>query len=706
MVKKFDVMKLISENNINKIIKNIKQIPLDKPIHLQYYLIHYAGYLNRLDLLKAILKQNNKWDYPNEEGMTIAHIASLNGFCDIISYLINEFGEDILKVTDIKNNNILHYLVYFPHCLDLIKSINLKKYINQLNANNYTPLMIALENLSEYVNIKITKSPNTFRQLNISSHKMNYDQNNTFYQSILFLLKNKADLNIQTNLPPLLTACKNNMEDIVDLFLEYNCDTNIIDKDGRTAIGYAIYNSNFSLIKKLIDNKADINKYMRLGENFLPMLSLVYCSDEIINHILNLKINYNYTDYQNNTLAHIVLLNAHEFPHKIIKTILSNTDNYNKINLDGNSIAMLLFMKLPNKQILDLKDIIQKRKINIYQKNYENMSVKDYIEQREYKEEIYEIIENNITDSEDSIIELPEYEYANYNLFKNYQFDTYITLLVLLNRNPELTIPIVDRNDLFDIDKYLYKNFDTDKFKKQTINKIYTAILYYIPEILTTDIVWFNKEYYIFTDHHEQSFKEALKNKKRFIVCTLGFYLHDNKSGHANILIYDKKFNTLERFDPEGIMLYETLDDMDKFIQSKFKKIINTKFTYICPKNYTIINSFQKMSDEINILKKKTGDVKGFCQAWVFWYLEMRILNKNIHPLKLVPKLLNSLIKLNPEISILEYIRNYANNLRKELSDIMIEFGVPEKLINNDNYPEEVYKLLGNKFIQSIKELV
>ncbi len=694
-------MKLISENKINIIIKNLKKIPLDKPIHLQYYLIHYAGYLNRLDLLKAILKNNNKWDYKNEDGMTIAHIASLNGYCEIISYLIEQYNDDIFKVIDNKGNNIIHYLVYFPNCLTLItKYIN--KYINNINYNNISPLLIALQNLTQEINIKIIKSPNTFRQLNTVSYKINYTKDNIFYQSIIYLLENGADLNLTLDKPPFIIACQHNMEDIIDIFLKYNCNINIIDKDGRSGLGYAIYNSNFSLIKKLIDNKADINKFMRLGENYLPIMALTYCSDNIIEYIFQQNINYNYTDYQNNTIAHIILLNSHEYSYKLIKLILNNTKDFNKINLDGNSIYMLIFSKLCNNDILDLKNILNKRKINLNIKNNENLTAKDYIEQRNDKDEIFELINNNITDSEDSIIELPKYEYANYNLFKNYQFDTYLTLLVLLQRNKDLIVPIINRNDLYDIDKYLYKDFSSDKYKRQMINKIYTSILYYIPEILTTDIVWFNKDYYIFTEHHTKSFKDAIKKDKRFIICTLGFYLHDNKSGHANILIYDKKLNILERFDPEGIMIYDTLDIMDKFLKKKFKNIIKKKFIYICPKDYNIINSFQKLSDEINILKKKTGDVKGFCQAWVFWYLEMRILNKDIHPLKLLPKLLNALIKLNPQTSILEYIRNYANNLRKDLATLMINFGVSENMINNENYPEHIYKLLGNKFIQQL----
>jgi hypothetical protein len=196
-----------------------------------------------------------------------------------------------------------------------------------------------------------------------------------------------------------------------------------------------------------------------------------------------------------------------------------------------------------------------------------------------------------------------------------------------------------------------------------------------------------------------------MDREERFIVFMIGLFIHEQGSGHANILIYDKKLNIMERFDSEGVIYLNMMDDFDEFLKNKFKKLVNREgFKYISPKDYGIINSFQKLSDEINTLKRKTGDVKGFCQAWVFWYVEMRILNKDIHPLKLVEKLLSKLIKMNS--SILEYIRNYANDLRKKVYDFMIKSNIDPKLINNETYPDYVYKIMANSSIQLIEKSI
>ncbi len=693
-------MKLISQNKINIIIKNIKSIPLNKPIHLHYYLIHYAGYLNRLDLLKAIIKYNKKWDYKNGDGMTIAHIASLNGFCDIIKYLLDKYKKEILSVLDNGNNNILHYLVFFPYCLELIKKYDLKKYINHINIHNNTPLSICIQNLSDLVNIKITKSPTTFRQLNHVDFKYNFDISNIHYKSLIFLLDNGANINIKIDKPPLLIACQYNMINIVKLLLKYNCDVNLKDNDGRCALGTAIYNSDFEMVKLLIENNADINQYMTLGQNYLPIVSLIYSNDKIINYILEQKIDYEYKDYSNNTIAHIILLNWQEYHFNTIKKILNNIKDFNIPNLDGNTITTLLF-RLPSKYIIQLGSIIKNNNLNIYYKNNENICADDYIKDHSDHSLIYKLIKKYYEKNESIDIVIKDYPYANYNLFKNYQFDIWLTLIIILKRNKDLTIPLIDIDNLFNIDKYQYKDISIEKYKRSIINKSFSNIMYFFPELISVDIIWFNKEYNTFTEYHLTAFNLALERKERFIIFTLGFYFNDNKNGHANILIYDKKLKILERFDPEGIMLYNNLNDFDDFIRSKFKNI-----KYITLNDYNIINSFQKLSDEINELKRKTGDVKGFCQAWVFWYLEMRILNKDIHPLKLLPKLLNSLIRNNSNISILEYIRNYANDLRNELSQYMIENGIEEKYLNNQMYPTEIYQKISIQFMKDIKNII
>jgi hypothetical protein len=56
--------------------------------------------------------------------------------------------------------------------------------------------------------------------------------------------------------------------------------------------------------------------------------------------------------------------------------------------------------------------------------------------------------------------------------------------------------------------------------------------------------------------------------------------------------------------------------------------------------------------------------------------------------------------------SILEYIRNYANDLRKKVYDFMIKSNIDPKLINNETYPDYVYKIMANSSIQLIEKSI
>lgn len=743
--KNIDIMDLISKNDINGIIKNLHMIPLDKPINIDMYLIHYAVMLNSIDLLKAILKENTIWDYPDYNRNTIAHLAAKNGYCEILDFLSKKFNNKILEVKNINGNNILFALIENPHCFDNIKNLNIKKYINEKNINGDTPLTRTIDLLALLINIKFNKTANnTYRQIEPKQITRKYDDKHPLLKTIKILLDNGANPDISVAEPPIVVAARCNALDLVEILLKYKCDVNIGDKAGKTALGWAIYNNNMEMIKLLMKNKAEIDTYTILGDSYLPIVGINFGNDEIIKYILEQKINYEFTDYNHNTMAHIVLLNYSEYPVNIIKTLLSNTNNYNKSNLDGNSLSHLV-CTLNIELLENLKDILINKRMNLYLKNKEGKTGFDYIDNDEKKKVIILIIKNSLErqlkdsklvkpkyyeDMDDLInnkkitclytneeidndklennIKLIEYPYANFNLFKNWFFDDLIMFGIILNRNSEyMTIPIIEREELMGIDKYKRTtDNDSSNFKITMINQHYTFMMYYFPEIITSVILWFNKDNYVFTEYHETAFLKAMDRNQRFIVIMLGLFIHEQGSGHANILIYDKKLNVMERFDSEGVIYLNMLDDLDVFLRNKFKKLVNREgFKYISPKDYGIINSFQKLSDEINTLKRKTGDVKGFCQAWVFWYIEMRILNKDIQPIKLVDKLLSRLIKMNNS-SILEYIRNYANDLRKKVYNFMMESNIDAKIINNETYPEPVYKIMADSSIKMFRNSI
>ena len=62
---------------------------------------------------------------------------------------------------------------------------------------------------------------------------------------------------------------------------------------------------------------------------------------------------------------------------------------------------------------------------------------------------------------------------------------------------------------------------------------------------------------------------------------------------------------------------------------------------------------FQIVSSDSDPDIKKTGDPLGFCMAWCFWYLELRIKNPKIESKKLVEYAFNNILDLILDLIII-----------------------------------------------------
>jgi len=207
-------------------------------------------------------------------------------------------------------------------------------------------------------------------------------------------------------------------------------------------------------------------------------------------------------------------------------------------------------------------------------------------------------------------------------------------------------------------------------------------------------------------------FKKLLSSEKiRFIIFKLTI-LYDTSS-HANMIIYDKNKMILERFEPYGFINVIDNENLDGFIWNKIgkkiQKYINNTIEYINPPKYTQIASFQLISNDNMTSYKKIGDPAGYCLAWTYWYLEMRINNPDVYPLTLIEKSINDILNIsindnfkkntieeNNKIFI-DFIRNYSDNLDKIKKNVMInKMGINNNNIYNMIYSgEEVNRIYG-----------
>ena len=188
-------------------------------------------------------------------------------------------------------------------------------------------------------------------------------------------------------------------------------------------------------------------------------------------------------------------------------------------------------------------------------------------------------------------------------------------------------------------------------------------------------------------------FKQFNTCNKRFVISLLR--IEWNKVGHANGLIYDRKTQTLERFEPHGnVTIYDSVK-LDRAIIKMFKKFNIPIKKYYKPLDFCPIISFQGL--EANSKTNKL-DPLGFCSYWSTWYMDMRLSNPNLDKKTLVSE---SIKLINTDYdSFKDYIRSYAVFINHVQTYIIKELS--KKKLTHAQKTNEMQKIVA-KLIQQTK---
>jgi len=192
---------------------------------------------------------------------------------------------------------------------------------------------------------------------------------------------------------------------------------------------------------------------------------------------------------------------------------------------------------------------------------------------------------------------------------------------------------------------------------------------------------------------------QGAKKTKRFVISSL-WLESDGGGGHANAIIYDKKHQTLERFEPHGTItdfydLNDCDDEMMKFVKVLSKKF-GKKIKYIGPRE--LETEFGPQASEE--FQNKVGDPGGYCVTWSWAYVDLRLSNPNLSPQKLFDKIMDELRKRGMRIK--DYARNYVKYALNYREKILDEIGITYDDLISNNYNEEQLK----KMIQLFKQYV
>ena len=141
----------------------------------------------------------------------------------------------------------------------------------------------------------------------------------------------------------------------------------------------------------------------------------------------------------------------------------------------------------------------------------------------------------------------------------------------------------------------------------------------------------------------------------------------------------------MERFEPYGkdfpLNFNYDAEYLDKQLNELFLNLIDKNLKYFKPNDYQQKIGLQYLDIlEYEIHNDKIlHDAKGYCGAWTFWYIYIRLKNKNIERQNLIYEYINY-IRYN-RLSFRNIIRTFTINITK----------IRDKILNKSNLTIDKY---------------
>ena len=631
------------------------------------YLIHLLMYHNQIELIKLLLLLEPRLDLLDPEGKQICYLPirynQIETLKLILKYNEINYGIDITNFRDCEQLSPLFYCVKF---------------------NNYECAKILLDNGSRLNTFD--KKQNTALHIACSKGKIEFIKLFiNYYPDIIQFI------NIDKQIP-LHSSILSDNKDIIKLLLKYSEVDSISTQDinDRTPLMYAIELQKLEFIKELIKNISNtvFGRIMELQDgdgNTHYHLAIKYNIDLNLFPEPTLDIAYK-TNIDGNTILHLLLANnlKNYFPD-----ILKNS-SFLIQNNNGDTVLHYLLKDT----WIEYKDILEKQKLSIFLINKDKLTPYLIVKNSKYFNEFIDIVtkayyyqltlnnkkeyltkwendcslkkiklnqcELNIKDNINKGISFPQKK-INYciNVTKKMADNKSIYSGITLDIISGLLI-------LNQLKEKIQTTLDLDIISNKNLESYYQFNKIIRTDFLNFEIIWIHQSIF-FPVGLDELFSKFIDSKNRYFVIPIGIELA--QGSHANILIYDKELNMLERFEPNGSKppnnFFYFPDELDIHIYQYFSKYI-PNLEYLTPIKSSPAISFQRY--EIIESNSRISDPGGYCGAWCAWYAYQRI-NNGISITKLIPKLLQKIRGNN--ISFKQIIRNYANIMANNRDKIL-----------------------------------
>lgn len=662
---------------INKDIWNVDDKNMFKLIdNNNKNIFHYACIRGKVEIIDHALKLNsNKILLSDNDGNTGAHLLGLSGWDNILKNVIEE--ETIFL--KIKNNDdkfiydiVLSRPNTFKHVINIMYKSNLFEYVNYVKYDNRT----LLHNIIDIA-----------------------DHNNTYCEILKYLNELNVNWERPKSSPALIYAINNRKINVCNYILDnIDVDVNVISSDQYTPLIISIFNNKKDIAIKLINKGADVN-YAGPENKFVP-LSLCFKTGfyDVAEEILkNEKLDYDKTD---------MLLNMpiYYFINSIIKFTQMNNELKNKLTNMFEKLINNSNMLISNNAGIKILDYIN----NV--KNDLAMTLGDKI--RDIIDNVNKNVDKVVDESKKINIVLPMIHSSDddnivdttFGLFNSDTIHNLMYIIYLLNTYNDTVIPLQYPNkNKNKLDKYKISLIIRNNNITKLIDDVLTFYMEYFHSTLPHILFWANKKLYFKDENITIYLKRAINSKKRFVIMKLTI-VPNEEALHANMIIYDSKRNILTRFEPYGDWEFSDAYYLDKKILHIFKKVLDKDIyktlKFYKPGDYLDKTKFQSLSLGDIRRFKHLGDPFGYCLAWCYWFLELKLLNPDVNEKNLVENALNKVIKngKNSKNPLLDHIRGFAKKLDNEKNSLFLKIGIDVS---------EIYKLSYNENnIKAIKEYI
>jgi ankyrin repeat protein len=752
----FNLIKLQDWKNLESLIEKT-DIDFNIKDNTNTWLLEYLITFNLPSIIKILLTKNVRLDIKDEQNRSILYSVIKFSYIPVLTLLLEKdkkiIGKSTLEISDSEQNIPLFYAIKFMNkeVIDIILKYQTNYYFKNSDGENALHLAIKSSDLDILITI-LKKIPDINIKKNNGETCLHISIKYRCYQILEYVLKeynsvlNYNSTESKYNFTPLHYLFLSLDFELIGLFSSQinNFNPNIQDKSGNIFLHYFINN--------IIQNNTDYNK-----KNLL----------EVFDIIKNLPINYNLTNIDGNTPCHILLLNLKIFKkdYNILINHLVEKTNLNIQNKNGESC---LFLLVKEHYWLEVINIIDKKKLDIFIKDDKSNTVFDYLDSDDELKFINLItnsylyilsIEQNkskwidywdnrckknvklqeLNDTEKDLLQNIKINTTDnvcydiiYNKIKNFILDfkknkkiyglnshpSNTKNIKLIEDYPEVITPTFTGSTIDVISGLMYLNIKYKSNLKTSLSildlssNIIVCTKSNICEFVGFEILWKNYQLVMPTSKSNDFTRLLIEISSdpsiRFCVIPLGIELttQDYSYGHANILLFDFESMQVERFEPHGSEPPYGLDYNAHLLDNLLKnKIASTKLKFEYFCPEDYLPKIGFQIKEIYELKNDyIGDPNGFCAGWCLWWCDIRIKNSQINRRKLVNLLFREII--NEEYSYKKLIRNYTKIITDYRDKLLGKINININDWINDTMTTQQKDKLELTYISEIKTIV